>query len=478
MAGGLRTLRVLLVAALVFFSGCSFKQSLPGVDNVIDIDYAKVLRKGPAYYGVEYSWIDQDKELFLDRYRRLHGNTVRVQVSQEIFESLAASPKDGRINFSRPIVIDRETGKTMTYEMMFKTLASMLPDMNFQINLWLCSRSNSPAPDGYLGLGGGFPPKDYARHRVFVRELAYWLVHKCGIHPDHLSFTFVNEPNLKPFFVGTEADLVRMAKETRSALDSVSRSIRMGGLDEVHGISWTESFYEQRPRGCCDFWTFHVYERGEPAVWAALADRLGRLRKYGPVCITEFADTTYGSPDGKMDFSGREAALEFADILGRLWSSGIDGIIHFRLSDTYTDRFGPNQWVGHGLMADSMGTHNKGEPYKPFPVYWVFANMYRELGGCEIVQTTSPSGLSVVSARKKRENGAHLAVWIVNRAKEKSMVEVRVSGFPAGAVRVQTLDNLKGDAPIDSRRITGNKLTFKVDMPRESSYLLTADSLF
>ena len=89
------------------------------------------------------------------------------------------------------------------------------------------------------------------------------------------------------------------------------------------------------------------------------------LRAYGPVWVTEFADTANGSPDAQMDFSTRSAALGFAEVVGRLWKSGIDGVVHFRLSDTYVDQLGG--WAGHGLFADWRGTRSQGEPYGIYP---------------------------------------------------------------------------------------------------------------
>jgi hypothetical protein len=69
-------------------------------------------------------------------------------------------------------------------------------------------------------------------------------------------------------------------------------------------------------------------------LWNALQTRVEHLTAYGPVWATEFADTMSGSPDTQMDFSTREAALGFAEVVGQLWALRVDGIIHFRLADT------------------------------------------------------------------------------------------------------------------------------------------------
>lgn len=455
----------------------SINLSLHRDDQLITVDYADVIGRGPKYYGVEYSWIDQDQDLFLDRYCRLYGNIVRVQISQELFEPINDNndPNYSEIDFSVTIPIDNQMGKTMTYESMFKSLADRFPGMHFQINIWLCARWNATNPNGYLDIGGAFPPKDYAEHREFIRELARWLVHNCGISPDHLSFTFINEPNLKGFFVGSRNDLARMAEETRMALDQVSPIIQMGGLDEVHGTSWTDQFYSRRSGKCCDIWTFHVYERGLAAMWKALNKRTKYLSQYGPVWVTEFADTANGSPDAKMNFSTREAALGFAELLGRLWTSGVDGIIHFRLSDTFADFFGG--WVGHGLFADWRGNHSNGRAYEPFPVYWVFANMYRELGGGEIIKTTSPRGLTVVGTRKAKGDEIQLTVWVTNSTNRRYVVKIKMINLPIKTARVQVFDNLLGDRPFETKVLNGEEVTFDVNISQKSSYLFVITPL-
>ena len=439
--------------------------------ETVEVDYRDVVGRGPEYYGVEYSWVDQDKTLFLQRIRRLHANVIRVQITQDVFEpeNDNSDPSYSTIDFSRTLSLDAASGKTITYEKMFQSLVSEFPDMEFQINIWLSAKWNATDPNGYFGLGGVFPPKDYAEHREFVRALASWLVSKCGIQPDHLSFTFINEPNLGGFFVGTSTDLIRMARETRAALADVSPLIRMGGLDEVHGTSWSTTFYNLHPDSCCDMWTFHAYENGLPALWGALDGRIRELTQYGPVWVTEFADTINGSPDAQMDFSTKEAGLGFAALLGKLWPSGIEGIIHFRLSDTYADRFGG--WVGHGLFADWRGTHGGGRRYKLFPSYWVFANVYRELGGGEIVATTSLPGLVVVGVRKTDRVGRKLAIMVTNPTQKNRTVKLQVKNFPTKNARVYVLNNLLSDKPVQVRPVSGKELIFKMALPPESSYM-------
>ena len=464
----------MLIATLL--SGGSTK-CVPGIfqlatsqtSTAIYADWNQVIGPGPAYYGVEYGWIDQDRDLFLERYRLLHPNILRVQVTQEYFEMTNDNddPDFSEIDFNVTFPIDSEAGKSVTYREIFYVLATEFPDMHFHINMWLAARWNASDPDGYLSLGGAFPPVDYAEHREFVRELVRWLVDSCGISPERLSFSFVNEPNLIPFFVGMQADLVCMAAETRAALDEISPEICLIGLDEVHRVTWIDDFYSQGADVCCDAWTFHAYERGIALLWSALDSRIEHLSGYGPVWATKFADTNNGSPDAQMDFSTREAALGFAEVVGRMWASGVDGIIHFRLADMYADQLGG--WTGHGLFADWRGTKSDGEPYALYPTFWVFANLYGQLGGGQVISVTTTSDVVVTGVRQDTMLLPHLALWIVNPAQTAYTTTIQIPSFPAAIAHVSVLDNL-GDNTIETKVVEGTPLIFDIVIPERNAY--------
>lgn len=446
----------------------------------IQVDWEKTNGNGPDYYGVEYTWVDQDRDLFLERYRLLKPNLLRVQITQEYIEPANdnADPQLSQINFNLTLPLDTQSGKTLTHRDLFTSLGAEFPEMHFHLNIWLAARWNAANPDGYLGLGGAFPPLNSAEHGEFVRELARWLVETCEIAPDRLSFSFVNEPNLKSFFTGNQADLITMAQVTRAALDQVSPQIQMMGLDEVHGAGWTDSFYPNRPAGCCDAWTYHAYERGIGSLWSAMQTRAGHLSTYGPVWVTEFADTANGSPDAGMNFSTPQAALGFARVLGRLWSSGIDGLVHFRLSDTYTDMEPLNGWAGHGLFADWRGTKSNGKPYAIYPAFWVFANFYNEMAGGQVSGVAAPPDLEVAAARHQEPQHPCLVLWVTNPTQNAYSTQVEVTNFPLPEASVEILDNLAGNAPIGgqtSGMVTSqiaNRFAHSINLqlPANSSY--------
>ncbi len=461
---------ILLFAWLTVF--VSVTPSVQAAD--ITIDYANVTDNGPQYYGVEYTWLDQHNKTYLERYRELNGNLVRVQIHQDFFEQVNDNddPNDSEINFSSPIPWDVEMGKTMTYGEMFKSLAAEFPDMRFVVTMATCAKWNAADPNGYMGLGGKFPPLDYAEHREFVRELARFLVNEAGIPPEQLFFSFVNEPDTYSHFKGNQSDLVQMAEETRIALDQVSPLIQLGALEELKGTSLTSEFYPQRPAGCCDIWTYHVYNTGLLSMSSALQQRASNLSQYGPVWVTEFADRTYGSPDGEMDFSSQGAALEFAALLGRVWTE-VDGMTHFRLADSYLDN--PNLslsgWIGHGLFADHRGTHADGVPHKRFPSYWVFANHYKYLGGAEILNSQeSLSDFEIISGKKSKQ----VNIFVVNGEFPKSNLAFQINNLPWSSATVKVFDNLQSNTPIDSFSISGN--SFSYNIPGYSSLLFSIES--
>ncbi|MEE8306505.1 MAG: hypothetical protein V3R81_04525, partial [Gammaproteobacteria bacterium] len=157
------TLLLLLAVTLVSASAaqCVFVAGKPvsPASTLIHVDWEQIIGPGPTHYGVEYGWIDQDSDVFLERYRLLHANTLRVQVTQEYFEMFNDNddPNVSEIDFDVTFPLDVQEGKYLTYREMFSALNTEFPDMHFHINIWLAARWNAANPDGYLGLGGAFP---------------------------------------------------------------------------------------------------------------------------------------------------------------------------------------------------------------------------------------------------------------------------------------------------------------------------------
>jgi hypothetical protein len=437
----------------------------------VSVNWNQVAGQGPAYYGVEYVWVDQDRELFLQRYRALAPRVLRVQISHEAFEPVNDNndPLFSQIRFDQTFVLDAEMGKTINFEDMFTTLAAEFPQMQFHLNIWLAARWNAADPDGYLGLGGAFPPKSLPEHQEFIQALAHWLVTTCGIEPERISFSFINEPNLQAFYTGTVSELVEMADATREALDQVSPHITLSGLDEVHGVSWTDQFYDQVPESCCKFLTFHAYNKGFDTLSDVLVQRSQHLSQYGPVWVTEFADTQFGSPDAKLNFSSQQAAISFARLGALLWNAEVEGVIHFRLADTYLPVLGG--WAGHGLFADWRGSKSDGEAYALYPAFWVFANLFQRLGDGQVLQASFSGGLEGTAVRPAGREDA-LAVWIVNPGTAPVATTIQAQNFPAREVRVDIIPALQGLEPVEQLFLKGDTIQFELMVEAESAVVV------
>jgi hypothetical protein len=204
----------------------------------------------------------------------------------------------------------------------------------------------------------------------------------------------------------------------------------------------------------------------------ALIGRAKYLKQYGPVWVTEFADTTNGSPDGGMDFSSRSAAIGYAQMLGGIWTEGIEGIVHFRLSDTYSELLGNGGWAGHGLFADAHGTHAEGKAFAIFPSYWVFANAYDKLGGKQVVRNSSPADLKVVSVKGEYDASETMVIWITNHAPKNRNFSLMINNYPFDHALIEVYDVLQSNTPIITYKdVTVNGDSLKYELPGQSSYM-------
>jgi len=89
------------------------------------------------------------------------------------------------------------------------------------------------------------PPKDYGRWAEFIGRLATHWIERYGI--DEVSTWFFevwNEPNLKVFWTGTQADYFKLYRLTAQAIKKVDKRLQVGGQQQ------------QRMPGSRSFWIF------------------------------------------------------------------------------------------------------------------------------------------------------------------------------------------------------------------------------
>ena len=63
------------------------------------IDYGNVTSQSPPFYGVNGWWTDQDAQLWIDRYKELNVNIVRLPILQFILEPQNDNDNPDNINW-------------------------------------------------------------------------------------------------------------------------------------------------------------------------------------------------------------------------------------------------------------------------------------------------------------------------------------------------------------------------------------------
>ena len=105
------------------------------------------------------------------------------------------------------------------------------------------------------------PPKDYAEWAKFIGRLATHLTQRYGI--DEVStwpFEVWNEPNLKAFWTGTQADYFKLYRFTAQALKAVDNRLQVGGPATAKN-EWITEFLDfcQNNSVPADFISTHHY---------------------------------------------------------------------------------------------------------------------------------------------------------------------------------------------------------------------------
>jgi xylan 1,4-beta-xylosidase len=105
------------------------------------------------------------------------------------------------------------------------------------------------------------PPRDYEEWAALVRRLVSHWVDRYGVSEVREWFFEVwNEPNLKQFWTGTQADYFRLYRHTAAAIKGVDAQLRVGGPATAKN-EWVEEFLEFcETNGLpADFVTTHHY---------------------------------------------------------------------------------------------------------------------------------------------------------------------------------------------------------------------------
>ncbi|CAN5430999.1 cellulase family glycosylhydrolase [soil metagenome] len=105
------------------------------------------------------------------------------------------------------------------------------------------------------------PPKDYKKWATLVKKLVSHWVERYGVEEVREWFFEVwNEPNMKGFWTGTQADYFKLYKFTVKAIKSVDTKLRVGGPATAKN-EWITDFLEfcQKNKLPADFVSTHHY---------------------------------------------------------------------------------------------------------------------------------------------------------------------------------------------------------------------------
>lgn len=105
------------------------------------------------------------------------------------------------------------------------------------------------------------PPRDYRQWATLVRRLVTHWVHRYGASEVREWFFEVwNEPNLKAFWTGTQADYFKLYRVTAAAIKGVDAELRVGGPATAKN-EWIPEFLEfcEKNDVASDFVTTHHY---------------------------------------------------------------------------------------------------------------------------------------------------------------------------------------------------------------------------
>jgi len=105
------------------------------------------------------------------------------------------------------------------------------------------------------------PPRDYQQWAMLIHKLVAHLVERYGVREVREWFFEVwNEPNLKAFWTGTQADYFKLYRNTIHAIKSVDGALQVGG-PATAANDWIEEFldYCENKRLPVDFVSTHHY---------------------------------------------------------------------------------------------------------------------------------------------------------------------------------------------------------------------------
>lgn len=303
--------------------------------------------------------------------------------------------------------------------------------------------------------GNVTPPRDLAAWAELVRRLAAHWIERYGI--DEVAswpFEVWNEPNLRWFWTGTQAEWFALYDATAQALKSVDPRLRVGG-PATAGNAWLGEFVAHCAEGAIpfDFMSTHYYPTDafgqvdsdtvtqlEHAPRDVMRERALEARSAAgerPLYYTEWSISS--NPRDALHDGSFAAAL--AARIALSVDEVVDGYSWWTFTDVFEENYFPSvpYHGGFGLM-NLYGV--------PKPVYRAF-EMLRALGDRRyVVEGTHPT--LDVWATGRAGDRAQATVLIVNQAMPRQPIGAEVVGLglahgPARRVRSMSIERIDED---------------------------------
>jgi xylan 1,4-beta-xylosidase len=195
------------------------------------------------------------------------------------------------------------------------------------------------------------PPKDYAEWAKFIGKMATHWVQRYGI--DEVStwpFEVWNEPNLKAFWTGTQADYFKLYRFTAQAIKEVDNRLQVGGPATAKN-EWITEFLDfcENNNVPADFISTHHYPTD--ALGSIGEDTETQLAHSRRSILREWARDTYRKARGKL--------LYYTE-----WSSSSDPRDHLH-DEPYTAAV---------IIKTMMEARGLVQGYS----YWTFSDIFEE----------------------------------------------------------------------------------------------------
>ncbi len=430
----------------------------------LEADVATIVSAGPAAYGTNVWWTDQDAEIWTSRWSELRPSIVRLFVSHALVEpendNLDPTIIDeGGFLFETPITVTLT--RTATYRDWFEALRDQ-PNLDIMIHFsylapWL---TDNPPHEEYGFQVAPYPPNDLDEYREFVEATLRFLVEEIDFPAERITIEAMNEPDLGcgvdpvvPCFWQdwTMTDITEVVRMTHETIQAVEPAITLIGLAECCGTSVVEDLLDNTEGDYLEGLSYHYYAQGYNLNQAL--SRASTLAAYDyPLYLDEYGSRQHLS-------EGVDGALWHSWALATLWEAEIAPI-----------QYPSSEWPLLGEPYNSMGLFADWRGgWERKPAYWVHANFFRFATG-DVVSHTAPTGLDVLVTRQIVADDARVTFWVVNRGDAPLADQTfAVQNFPTQEATLRAYDNLVGTTPLTTTTAEGSPLVFTATLPARSS---------